>query len=169
MQSGLDPITLSPPAPVLWTCSQTLYMCIHYAISAAHMVLGTELPHPQICQLIFNRLADGMFSVSKPIRVPNMPSCPQLEVCMVGVVHTYHPAMWYMQVVDTRDVNTLLFLIRTHTLPSIAVHSDQWSAYSQIVARHYMLHSTVNHNLDIVYPSTGMHTRHWRASGSREE
>ena len=135
-------------------------MCIHYAISAAHMGLGTELPHPQICQLIFSRLANCMFSVSKPIRVPNW------RFVWLEWYTPHHSAMWYMQVVDTRDVNTLLFLIRT---PSIAVHSDQWSAYSQIVARHYMLHSTVNHNLDIVYPSTEMHTRHWRTSGSREE
>ena len=67
-----------------------------------------------------------------------------------------------MQVVGIRDANTRLPLIRAHKLAGTVIHSDQWAAYSQIAARipHIVQHSTVNHTLEFVNPTTGTHTQH---------
>lgn len=82
---------------------------------------------------------------------------------MFGLVDTSHqPARGYMQIVDRRDANTLIPLIRAHTLPGTIVHSDQWAAYAQVAATipHIAQHSTVNHSLEFVNPTTGTHTQH---------
>jgi len=52
---------------------------------------------------------------------------------MFGLMNTsYNPACGYMQLVDSRDANNLLPLIRAHTLPGTI---DQWAAYHQIAGR----------------------------------
>ena len=82
---------------------------------------------------------------------------------------SHHPARGYMQVVDRRDANTHIPLIRAHTLPGTIIHSDQWEAYAKTVATipHIAQHSTVNHTLKFVNPTTGGHTacgELWRES-----
>ena len=82
---------------------------------------------------------------------------------MFGLVDTsHHPAKGYMQVVDRRDANTLIPLIRAHTLPGTIIHSDQWAAYAQTAASipHITQHCTVNHTLEFVNHTTGTHTQH---------
>jgi len=77
---------------------------------------------------------------------------------MVDVSAT--PARGYMQIVPQRNAATLLPIIQQHVRPGTIVHSDQWAAYNNVqhlpsVAQH----STVNHSITFVDPTTGTHTQ----------
>lgn len=97
---------------------------------------------------------------------------PQQEVWVFGLADTsFQPAKGYMQVVDSRDANTLLRLITAHTLPRTIIHSDQWASYRQIAGRvpHVAQHDTVNHSLNFVDPTTGAHTQNIENYWGREK
>ena len=71
------------------------------------------------------------------------------------------PALGYMEIVPSRDARTLLPIIQDHTLPGTIIHSDQWSAYSRVQSLpNIASHSTVNHSVEFVNPTTGVHTQH---------
>lgn len=71
------------------------------------------------------------------------------------------PALGYMQMVDTRDAATLLPLIRAHAAPGTIIHSDEWAAYSRIATQFpHLQHHTVNHSVEFVNRTTGVHTQH---------
>ena len=56
---------------------------------------------------------------------------------------------------------TLLPLIRAHAAPGTIIHSDEWASYSQIATRFpHLQHHTVNHSVEFVNPTTGVHTQH---------
>jgi len=65
-----------------------------------------------------------------------------------------------MEIVDRRDAATLLPIIEAHVLPGTIVHSDQWAAYNQVASLNPVAqHSTVNHSIEFVNSSTGVHTQ----------
>ena len=65
-----------------------------------------------------------------------------------------------MQLVDTRDAATLLPIIRAHTAPGTIIHSDEWAAYSRISRDiPHVQHATVNHTLEFVNRTNGVHTQ----------
>lgn len=77
---------------------------------------------------------------------------------MVDVSQT--PALGVMMVVATRDAATLLPIIQRHVRPGTIIWSDQWAAYNRVqhlasVAQH----ETVNHSIEFVNPTTGVHTQ----------
>ena len=84
------------------------------------------------------------------------------EVWVFGMVVTSsRPALGYMEIVPCRDANTLLPIIQAHTLPGTIIHSDQWSAYSRLQSLpNVATHSTANHSIEFVNPTTGVHTQH---------
>ena len=62
--------------------------------------------------------------------------------------------------VDSRDAATLLPLIRAHDAPGTIIHSDEWASYSQIATRFpHLQHHTVNHSVEFVNRTTGVHTQ----------
>ena len=83
------------------------------------------------------------------------------EVWVFGIVDTqYMPALGYMEIVDSRDAATLLPIIRDHVQSGSIIHSDQWASYSRVssipgVAAHH----TVNHSIELVDSTTGVHTQ----------
>ena len=87
---------------------------------------------------------------------------PRQDAWVFGLVDTSHtPALGYMEVVQTRDARTLLPIIQAHVAPGTVVHSDQWRAYSQVANLPSVLnHQTVNHSINFVDPTTGVHTQH---------
>ena len=83
------------------------------------------------------------------------------EQWIFGMVDTSRtPSLGYMQLVDTRDAATLLPIIRAHTAPGTIIHSHEWAAYSRISRDiPHLQHATVNHSVEFVNRTSGVHTR----------
>ena len=58
---------------------------------------------------------------------------------------------------NKRDAPTLLPLIYRWILPGSIVYTDEWGAYNDLTASGYT-HESVNHSIQFVDPSTGVHT-----------
>jgi transposase-like protein len=58
-----------------------------------------------------------------------------------------------------RDAATLLPIIQKVVRPGSIVYSDEWRAYRQIQPKLGLQHETVNHSVNFVDPSTGVHTQ----------
>ena len=68
------------------------------------------------------------------------------------------PAVGYMEIVERRDAATLLPIIQQVVRPGSVIHSDEWRAYRNIQGLGYA-HRTVNHSVNFVDPSSGVHTQ----------
>ena len=82
------------------------------------------------------------------------------------MVDTSHqPALGYMEIVQRRDVATLLPIIQAHVAPGTIIHSDEWQAYRGVAALPSVAaHHTVNHSVTFVNPVNGAHTQPWYSS-----
>ena len=83
------------------------------------------------------------------------------EVWVFGLVDTSHtPALHYMEVVAQRDAATLLPIIQAHVAPGAIIDSVQWAVYNQVSSLPNVgSHSTVNHSITFVDPTTQTHTQ----------
>ena len=70
---------------------------------------------------------------------------------------SHTPSLGYMEVVPHRDANTLLPLITAHVAPGTIIHSDKWTAYNRLP--NVSSHEVVNHSVNFVEPTTGVHTQ----------
>ena len=79
-----------------------------------------------------------------------------------GLVDTsVTPSLGYMELVPDRTAATLLPIIQAHVAAGTTIHSDQWRAYTGVGALPGVtLHNTVNHSVNFVDPTTGVHTQH---------
>ena len=64
------------------------------------------------------------------------------------------PAKGHMELVPNRQAATLLPIINAHVAPGTIIHSSQVGTLSNVSS-----HATVNHSLQFVDPSTGVHTQ----------
>ena len=78
-----------------------------------------------------------------------------------GMVDTSQsPALGVMKIVPDRSAATLLPIMQQHLRSGTTVHSDQWAAYNRVQRMPVVAnHSTVNHSLHFVDPTTGVHTQ----------
>ena len=78
------------------------------------------------------------------------------EVWVFGLVDTSHTLA--LGVVAQRDAATLLPIIQAHVAPGTIIHFDQWAAYNQVSSLSNVgSHSTVNHSVTFVDPTTHTH------------
>ena len=63
----------------------------------------------------------------------------------------------FFQVVERRDAETIIPIIRHHVLPGTTVVTDCWRAYSSLPKFGY-IHKTVNHSKNFKDPVSGEHT-----------
>jgi IS1 family transposase/transposase-like protein len=71
-----------------------------------------------------------------------------------------------IEFVKDRSADTLLPLIQKHVKPGTEIHTDQWKAYSNIVAINVdspFIHRTVNHSKWFKDPESGVHTNNVEA------
>ena len=77
---------------------------------------------------------------------------------MVDTSHS--PALGVMEIVSNRSAQTLLPIMQQHLRNGTTVHNDQWAAYNNVQQLPSVTqHSTVNHSLFFVDPTTGVHTQ----------
>ena len=77
---------------------------------------------------------------------------------MVDTTHTL--ALGVMMIVASRDQATLLPIITQHVRPGSTVWSDEWAAYNRVQSLPPVAqHQTVNHCIQFVNPTTGVHTQ----------
>ena len=96
----------------------------------------------------------------------NVGSIVSLQTWVFVIVDTsYIPARGFACVVDNRRTSTLLPIINNVCLPGTTIHSDQWPAYRQICDN--FVHYTVNHKINFVDPTTGVHTQNVESYNNR--
>ena len=70
------------------------------------------------------------------------------------------PALGYMQIVSSRDANTLLPIIQQHVENGTIIWSHSWSSYRQVAQLPpVQQHECVNHSIEFV-SSQWVHTNH---------
>ncbi|KAI8508145.1 PREDICTED: uncharacterized protein LOC109471958 [Branchiostoma belcheri] len=92
-------------------------------------------------------------------------------IWVFGIVRTdVQPCIGYMEVVESRDANTLLPIIERCVLPGSTIYSDEWAAYRRVQdLPNVAQHRTVNHSRHFVDPVTGVHTQHIESYWNRKK
>ena len=88
---------------------------------------------------------------------------PISNIWVFGMVDTSKtPALGLLRLVANRQQVTLLPIIQSHTAPGTIIHSDDYSTYRVAVGQlpNVAQHRMVNHSLNFVDPTTGVHTQH---------
>ena len=78
----------------------------------------------------------------------------------------YEPGRPYLQLVRRRNTATLLPIIWQKVSPGTIVHTDQWAAYNGIQRDLGLNHQTVNHSVNFVDATSGVHTQHAESNWS---
>ena len=75
-----------------------------------------------------------------------------------------------MCVVPNRTAATLLPIIQSHVVSGTIIHSDQGSMYNRVASLPAVAsHGTVNHSIECVNTTTGVHTQNIESYWNREE
>ena len=76
---------------------------------------------------------------------------------MIGGVERTPARRVVAEVVERRDMVTLIDVVRRRIAPGSIVHSDLWRASDAIPTAAHLEHRTTNHSHHFVDPGTGVH------------
>ena len=94
---------------------------------------------------------------------------PAQTVWVFGLAdRSVKPALTYMEVVEKRDANTLLPIIKKVVRPGTIIHSDEWRSYCRIQELGFE-HRTVNHSVSFINPTNGVHTQTIESNWNRKK
>uniref|UniRef100_A0A0L8HEP7 ISXO2-like transposase domain-containing protein n=1 Tax=Octopus bimaculoides TaxID=37653 RepID=A0A0L8HEP7_OCTBM len=78
----------------------------------------------------------------------------------------------FMVIISDRSATTLLPIIEDNIRPCVAIISDGWSPYENIINIGHFQHLNVNHSLHYINPTNGVHTpnieRHWKSAKEKK-
>ena len=118
--------------------------------SSTHQLFWVEMAqYTNLSSAINQRCLYMMFHVGFPcIFKHHRGRPPHNQIWVFGMVDASHvPGLGYVEVVLSRDANTLLPIIRAHTAPGTTIHSDQWRAYNTVcLPPAVTAHKVVNHS-----------------------
>jgi transposase-like protein len=77
---------------------------------------------------------------------------------VIGGIERTQSRKFFVRVVEKRDAETIVDVLRDHVLPGSIVHTDCWRGYVHITEDNAVVHRTVNHSMHFVDPETGVHT-----------
>ena len=88
---------------------------------------------------------------------------------MLGLVDTSQtPALGAMELVPSCSAAVLLPIIHQHVRPGSIMWSDEWAAYRRVQQLPPVTqHQTVNHSIEFVNPTTGVHTQNLESYWNR--
>ncbi|KAG0421550.1 hypothetical protein DMUE_6283, partial [Dictyocoela muelleri] len=85
---------------------------------------------------------------------------PREKVWALTMVDTsINPSRGYAQIIQARDSNTLLPVIKSVVLPGSIIHTDEWASYNSLSQEQQYRHEKITHKFNFVDPETGVHTQ----------
>ena len=73
-----------------------------------------------------------------------------------------------MEIVPQKDAATLLPVINAHVAPGTIIHLDEWAVYNRVQRlSNVFSHGVVNHSINFVEPTTGVHTQNVKSYWKR--
>ena len=80
------------------------------------------------------------------------------------------PAFGIVCAVPDRSAAALLPIIQQNVAPGTTMWSDEWTTYNTVSSLpNVAQHDTVNHSIEFVNPTTGMHTRNVESYWNRQK
>ena len=80
------------------------------------------------------------------------------------------PALGIVRAVPDRSAATLQSIIQQYVAPGTIVWSDEWAAYDSVSSLpNVAQHDTVNHSIEFVNPTTGVHTQNVESYWNRQK
>ncbi|KAG0436694.1 hypothetical protein DMUE_4099 [Dictyocoela muelleri] len=85
---------------------------------------------------------------------------PREKVWALTMIDTFtNPSRGYAKIIQARDANTLLPVIKSVVFPGSIIHTDEWASYNSLSQEQQYRHDKITHKFNFVDPKTGVQTQ----------